>query len=71
MKKYIFESTIRCSSCLEKVTPLLTQFDGIQSWQVDLQVPQRYLTIEAEELDVARLTEALSQIGYTITETKG
>lgn len=67
MKTYEFTSTIKCQACVNAVSPVLNNFPGIRSWKVDLQDSSRKLIIEAEELDQAKLQEALKNIGYTIT----
>ncbi|MCX7743144.1 MAG: heavy-metal-associated domain-containing protein [Flavobacteriales bacterium] len=67
MKKFEFISNIKCQACINTVTPVLNNFPGIQSWNVDLQDPSRKLIIQANELDVPKLQEALKNVGYTIT----
>lgn len=67
MKTVEFTSTIKCQACVNAVSPVLNNFPGIHSWKVDLQDSSRKLTIETEELDEAKLQEALKNIGYTIT----
>lgn len=67
MKTYEFTSTIKCQSCVNTVTPVLNNFPGIQSWNVDLQDPSRKLTIKANDLDVPKLQEALKAVKYSIT----
>jgi copper chaperone len=67
MKTFEFTSTIKCQACVNTVTPVLNNFPGIQSWNVDLQDPSRKLTIQAEDLDVPKLQEALKAVGYSIT----
>jgi copper chaperone len=67
MKTFEFTSTIKCQACVNAVSPVLNNFPGIYSWKIDLQDPSRKLTIEAEELDEAKLQEALKTIGNTIT----
>lgn len=67
MKTFEFTSTIKCQACVNTVTPVLNNFPGIQSWNVDLQDPSRKLSIQAENLDVLKLQEALKALGYSIT----
>lgn len=62
-----FSSTIKCQACVNVVSPVLNNFPGIHSWKVDLQDSSRKLTIEAEELDEAKLQEVLKNVGYSIT----
>lgn len=67
MKTFEFTSTIKCQACVNAVSSVLNNFPGIRTWKVDLKDTSRKLIIEAEELDQARLLEALKNIGYTIT----
>jgi copper chaperone CopZ len=59
-----FKTNIKCSACVEKVTPYLNEAVGADQWNVDLASPQRILTVSgaASESEVA---ESLRKAGYT------
>jgi len=38
-----FKTTINCNGCLEKVTPVLENLPGIESWSVDLNDSEKIL----------------------------
>ena len=44
MKTIRFKTNINCSNCLAKVTPSLNHKEGIVSWNVDLDNPDKILT---------------------------
>jgi len=43
-----FKTNIKCGGCISKVRPFLDGNKNIRSWQVDLNSPDRILTIEGE-----------------------
>ena len=65
METLQFKTTIKCSGCIEKVTPYLNETAGENNWEVDLQNPQKVLTIpNAEQLNSSEVVEALAKAGY-------
>lgn len=65
METLQFKTTIKCSGCIEKVTPYLNETVGENNWEVDLQNPQKVLTIpNAEQLQSGEVVEALAKAGY-------
>ena len=65
METLQFKTTIKCSGCIEKVTPFLNETVGENNWKVDLQNPQKILTIpNAEQLNSGEVVEALAKAGY-------
>ena len=41
MSQLTFSSNIACNVCLSKVQPVLDQLEGIHSWEVDLESPEK------------------------------
>lgn len=41
-----FKTDIKCTGCLEKVTPHLNEATGVEKWEVDLENPDKVLTVE-------------------------
>ncbi len=65
METLQFKTTIKCSGCIEKVTPYLNETVGENNWEVDLQNPQKVLTIsDAEQIKSDEVVEALAKAGY-------
>lgn len=57
-----FKTNIKCNGCLTAVTPLLNKTVGEQQWEVDLQDPQRILSVEgATESEVIN---AVKEAGF-------
>ena len=67
MKKLLFKTNIQCSNCLSKVSPKLNEQTGIHTWQVDLQDPDRTLTVETETLEPEDIRKAVLKAGFIVT----
>ena len=48
MKDTKFKTTIKCSGCVDKVTPFLNEAVGVGNWDVDLNNPMKVLTVRSE-----------------------
>jgi copper chaperone len=67
MKTLKFKTTIKCNGCINAVTPFLDNSNNIEKWSVDLESPDRILTVETsgEADEVKRL---LQEAGYKAEE---
>lgn len=62
MKNLKFKTNIKCSACVAKVTPYLNESVGEDNWKVDIESPEKTLTvIDGDESDVK---QALERAGY-------
>ncbi|HEX7756065.1 MAG TPA: cation transporter [Niabella sp.] len=59
-----FKTNLKCEGCVSKITPALNELQGVDSWSVDLKVPERTLTVSGEALDEKAVTKALQENGY-------
>ncbi|MBA4298816.1 MAG: hypothetical protein C0433_01730 [Cyclobacterium sp.] len=64
MKILKFKTNIQCTNCLAKVTPKLDEQSDIQSWYVDLQDPERTLTVKTENLQAEDIKKAVLKAGF-------
>ena len=64
MKTVQFKTNIKCAGCIEKVSPGLNETAGADNWEVDLQSPDKVLTISAEEVNAAAIQQAVEKAGY-------
>jgi copper chaperone len=64
MKKLQFKTNIQCGNCLSKVSPKLNEQSGIHTWQVDLQDPDRTLTVETDALNPEDIQKAVLKAGF-------
>lgn len=58
-----FKTNINCPHCLAKVSPLLNAQPEIDHWQVDLQSPEKILTVEGD-ISTEKVVELITQSGY-------
>ncbi len=50
---------------MEKVTPVLNETVGKNNWQVDLQTPEKLLTINSDkEVSEQDVVKAMESVGY-------
>ena len=63
MEAIKFKTTIKCSGCVEKVTPFLNEALGEHNWQVDYNNPSKVLTVKGEQ-NRTKVIEAIEKAGY-------
>lgn len=63
MEALKFKTDIKCSGCLEKVTPHLNKAAGEDNWKVDIQNPEKTLTVVGETHE-AKIREAVQKAGF-------
>jgi len=63
METLKFKTNIKCSGCEATVTPFLNNLAGEFKWQVNTAVPEKTLTVEAENITAAQiLTELMDHV---------
>lgn len=63
-----FKTTIKCSGCVEKITPYLNETAGANNWRVDLADPAKTLTVpNAQRVSAEDIITALEKAGYKAT----
>lgn len=64
METMKFKTNINCGGCLRGVNPALDGNEAIKSWDVDLQSPDRTLTVETEALTADEVKAVVAGAGY-------
>jgi copper chaperone len=65
METLKFKTNIKCGGCIAAVTPHLNAVPEIEKWEVDIENPDKILTIEPKaELDEQEVVETLEKAGY-------
>jgi Copper chaperone len=59
-----FKTTIQCGGCLAAVTPSLNQAVGEGKWQVDINHPDKILTVQAGTPDEDTVIAAVNKAGF-------
>lgn len=68
MERLKFKTNINCGGCVAAVTPHLNNAEGIKSWNVDTNNPDKVLTVEVEGIDADDITEKIEKAGFKATE---
>ena len=61
-----FKTNINCEGCIKSVTPHLNALDNVESWQVDIDDPDKVLRVELEEGDEQGVIDAVERAGFSI-----
>lgn len=65
METVQFKTNIKCSGCVSKATPFLDDAVGEDNWEVDVNTPDKILTVSKENLTVAEIQRAVEDAGFT------
>ncbi len=66
METLQFKTNINCGGCVAKVTPKLNEVKGIRSWKVDIDNPDKILTVESDHLPKETVIDAVKKAGFSI-----
>lgn len=64
METLQFKTNINCSGCIAKITPTLNETNGIENWNVDINNPDKILTISTNKLSEKEVTEVVRKAGF-------
>jgi copper chaperone len=59
-----FKTNIKCSGCIATVTPVLNELVGQDNWEVDLQSPDKILTVSTDQAGEQQIKQAVEKAGY-------
>lgn len=69
MKTSIFNSTMKCQGCVDKVKTYLDSEPAITEWDVNLANPNRPLKVTFQDsLTDDRIIAEVAKLGYTLTK---
>lgn len=63
-----FSTSIMCNGCIAKITPVLDSAEGISSWQVALDTPERVLSVVPDGITKEQLIALVKGAGFNIEE---
>lgn len=66
MRKIQFKTTIKCAGCVAKVQPFLNAEDSIEKWDVNIDTPEKTLTVESNNGDAEMVIKAVEKAGFNI-----
>ena len=70
MKILTFTSNIACNGCVSKVKPFLDELEGVIKWEVDIENPQKILTVQSSEVSADQIQEAVIKAGYQLEDSQ-
>jgi len=65
-----FKTSLKCGGCVAKITPLLNSMRNVAEWTVDLNTPERVLTVTLKDGDTIPVRKAVAGAGFKIEEMK-
>ena len=68
MTTFKFKTNINCNGCIATVTPFLNSETTIQNWNVDIQNPNKILTVEGERITKDRTVSKVKEAGFKIED---
>lgn len=68
MTTFKFKTNINCNGCIATVTPFLNSEAAIQNWNVDIQNPNKILTVEGEKISKDMVVSKVKEAGFIIED---
>lgn len=68
METLKFKTNINCMGCVAKVTNKLNETVGENNWSVDINNPEKTLTVTGENLTVEMVEDAVKATGFKAEE---
>ncbi|WP_116788413.1 heavy-metal-associated domain-containing protein [Flavobacterium psychrotrophum] len=65
-KEFQFKTSINCGGCVAKVTPLLNNAEGVESWSVDTVNPDKILSVTVDGIDENAVIDTVKKAGFKI-----
>ena len=63
-----FKTNIKCNNCVAKVSTYLDESEKITDWNVDLENPDRILTVTGNGITNEYVKDTLMKVGYKAEE---
>ena len=64
METLKFKTNINCSGCVAGITPALNNTAGENNWEVDIQNPNKILTVTADGITSGDIVTAVNKAGF-------
>jgi copper chaperone len=65
MQTLKFKTNINCGGCKARVTNFLDSETGIKHWDVDINNPEKILTVEGDNINEQLVLGAIAKAGFT------
>jgi copper chaperone len=67
METLRFKTSLKCGGCTKAITPGLECINSIEKWSVDLESPDKILTVESSQDISAEVMDSVKKAGYQIS----
>lgn len=64
MTELKFKTNVNCNHCIAKITPLLDAEHRISEWKVDIDNPDKIMTVKGDDINPGLVIETLAKAGY-------
>lgn len=64
MKTLRFKTNIKCAGCLAKVSSNLNETAGEDNWEVDINTPEKILTVAVDDMEESAIISAVKAAGF-------
>jgi copper chaperone len=59
-----FKTNINCNNCKATASSALNNLKGVANWNVDIVAPEKYLTVEGDNIKPEDVLGALANVGF-------
>lgn len=66
MPELKLSTNLRCDACVRSIQPLFDTEPGLRRWSVDLDSPDKPITVEGDAISAGRVGTLLNKKGYTV-----
>lgn len=70
METTILKTDLHCSSCVEKIDPILKEESSIRDYNINIEHPDKLITIKAEGLNIESVVSKFRDAGYKAEKIK-
>lgn len=64
MQTYRFKTNIHCQSCVRSVSAFLNEEHRIKHWRVDVESPEKVLTVQAVQMPAEEVCRLVEEAGF-------
>jgi copper chaperone CopZ len=61
-----YRTNLHCGSCVSAVKPLLDRAEGVESWDVDTDSPDKVLTVHSDTLQPEAVRDLIARAGFEV-----
>ncbi len=62
-----FKTNINCGSCVNSVKGFINEVEAIEKWDVETDNPDKILTVQGKNIDVATVISVVEEAGFDIS----